>query len=221
MNAFLVVVARDARLGLQQGGTAMMAVMFFLLAVTLFPLGVGPEPETLRRIAAGVVWVAALLAALLSLDRLFQADYEDGSLDLFALAPLPLPLLVLAKCLAHWLTTGLPLMVAAPVLALLLNIEPAGLPILLATMALGTPTLSLVGAIGAALTVGVRRGGVLLSLLVLPLCIPVLVFAVGAVDLHLFGLGARQPMLLLAALLVAALALVPWAAAAALRLALE
>jgi heme exporter protein B len=221
MNAFLVVVARDARLGLQQGGTAMMAVMFFLLAVTLFPLGVGPEPETLRRIAAGVVWVAALLAALLSLDRLFQADYEDGSLDLFALAPLPLPLLVLAKCLAHWLTTGLPLMVAAPVLALLLNIEPAGLPILLATMALGPPTLSLVGAIGAALTVGVRRGGVLLSLLVLPLCIPVLVFAVGAVDLHLFGLGARQPMLLLAALLVAALALVPWAAAAALRLALE
>ncbi len=221
MNAFLVVVARDARLGLQQGGTAMMAVMFFLLAVTLFPLGVGPEPETLRRIAAGVVWVAALLAALLSLDRIFQADYEDGSLDLFALAPLPLPLLVLAKCLAHWLTTGLPLMVAAPVLALLLNIEPAGLPILLATMALGPPTLSLVGAIGAALTVGVRRGGVLLSLLVLPLCIPVLVFAVGAVDLHLFGLGARQPMLLLAALLVAALALVPWAAAAALRLALE
>ncbi len=221
MNRFFAIVRRDLRLALRQGSAATMAVMFFVLTVTLFPLGVGPEPAILARISAGVLWVAALLSAMLSLDRLFQADYEDGSLELLALSPLPLELVALAKCLAHWLASGLPLIVAAPVLALLLNMPAAGLPILLAAMALGTPTLSLVGAIGAALTVGVRRGGVLLSLLVLPLYIPVLIFGVGAVDAALMHLPVTPYLSILAGLGVAALVLCPIAAAAGLRLSLE
>ncbi|HKX06886.1 MAG TPA: heme exporter protein CcmB, partial [Stellaceae bacterium] len=185
------------------------------------PFGVGPEPQLLARIASGVVWVTALLAALLSLDRLFQQDYEDGSLEVIALAPLPLEAAVLAKCLAHWLTTGLPLVVVAPALAALLQLEgPGYLPLILA-MALGTPSLSLVGAIGAALSLGARRAGVLLSLLVLPLYIPVLIFGVLAVDQAVAGFAIRPHLLILTALFLAALPLAPWAAAAALRPALE
>jgi heme exporter protein B len=221
MRPFLAVLGRDLRLALRQGSATWLVVVFFVLTVTLFPFGVGPEPNVLARIAAGVLWVAALLAALLSLDRLFQADLEDGSLDLLALRGPALELTVLAKVLAHWLTTGLPLLAAAPVLAVLLNMDVAGFWPLVASMALGTPTLSLVGAIGAALTVSMRRGGVLLSLLVLPLYIPVLVFGVSAIDAAVFGVGTQAPLLILAALLLAALALAPWAAAAALRLALE
>lgn len=221
MSAFIALVGRDLRLSVRHGGAAMLAVTFFVLAVTLFPLGVGPEPQTLARIGAGVLWVAALLAALLSLDRLFQADFEDGSLELLAQSPLPLPLTVLAKCLAHWLGTGLPLAVVAPVLALLLHMESAALSVLVAAMILGTPSLSLIGAVGAALTVGVRRGGVLLSLLVLPLYIPVLIFGVGAVEAAALGLTPRPHLLLLGSAFLAAAALTPWASAAALRLALE
>src|SRR3954452_7150366 len=169
MRAFLHLVRRDLRLALRQGGDAAMVVAFFVLAVVLFPFGVGPEPDLLARIGSGVIWVTALLAALLSLDRLFQADYEDGSLEVLALAPLPLEAVVLAKCLAHWLVTGLPLTAVAPVLGLLVNLDPGSYWVLVAGMLAGTPTLSLVGAVGAALSLGARRGGVLLSLVVLPL----------------------------------------------------
>ena len=218
MKSFILIVGRDIRLSLRQGGAVILAVAFFVLAVILFPLGVGPEAGILRRISAGVVWVAALLAALLSLDRLFQADYEDGSLDLLMLGSLPLELLVVAKCTAHWITTGLPLIIAAPILALLLNMEVAGLLTLIGAMALGTPTLSLIGAIGAGLTVGIRRGGVLLTILVLPLYIPILIFGVAAIDGSISGLGARPHLLILGGLFLGSLALTPWATAAALRL---
>jgi heme exporter protein B len=221
VTAFLALVGRDLRLALRQGSDAALVVAFFVLAVVLFPFGIGPEPQLLARIAAGVVWVTALLAALLSLDRLFQQDYEDGSLEVIALAPLPLEAAVLAKCLAHWLTTGLPLVVVAPALAALLQLEgPGYLPLVLA-MALGTPSLSLVGAIGAALSLGARRAGVLLSLLVLPFYIPVLIFGVAAVDQAVAGFAIRPHLLILTAFLLAALPLAPWAAAAALRPALE
>ncbi|MFQ5953636.1 MAG: heme exporter protein CcmB [Kiloniellales bacterium] len=221
MNGFWIIVRRELRLALKQGADATLAVMFFVLAVVLFPLGVGPEPNTLALISAGVLWVTALLAAVLSLERLFLADYEDGSLDLLTLAPLPLEAVVLAKCLAHWLVTGLPFMLAAPLLGLLLNMPAGGYAVLIAAMALGTPSLSLVGAIGAALSLGARRGGVLVSLLVLPPYVPVLIFAVSAVDAAVQGLSARPSLLILSALLVVALPACPWAAAAALRQALD
>jgi len=221
MNRLYAILARDLRLAVRQGGATLMAVVFFLLTVSLFPLGVGPEPGILARIAPGVLWVAALLAAMLSLDRLFQADFEDGSLEQIALSGLPLSLVALAKAAAHWLTTGLPLLLAAPLLAVLLNMPAEGFLVLVGAMAIGTPALSLVGSIGAALTLGVRRGGVLLSLLVLPLYIPVLIFGVGAIDASIMGLNAKANLLLLAALSVAALGLCPLATAAALRLSLE
>lgn len=221
MSAFLAILRRDLRLAFAQGGAATMAALFFVLAVTLFPLGVGPEGQVLSRIAGGVIWVAALLAAMLSLDRLFQADYEDGSLDLLLLGPLPPSLIVLAKCLAHWLVTGLPLAIISPLLALLMNMPGRDLPVLLLSMLAGTPALSLIGSIGAALTVGVRRGGVLLSLLVLPLFIPTLIFGSGAVEAAATGLGAKAHLLILAAISMASLVLAPVASAAALKLAAE
>jgi heme exporter protein B len=221
MTKFFLLVARDLRLALRQGGDAAMVIGFFVLTVILFPFGVGPEPQLLQRIAPGIIWVTALLAALLSLERLFQADYEDGSLEALVLLPLPLEAQVLAKCLAHWLVTGLPLTLVAPLLGLLLHLDLAGYPALILGMALGTPILSLLGAIGAALSLGARRGGVLLSLMVLPLYIPVLIFGVAAVEAESAGLAARPHLLLLAALLLAALALVPFAAAGALRQAVE
>lgn len=221
MNAFRRLVQRDLRLALRQGGDAAMVVAFFVLTVVLFPFGVGPEPQLLSRIAPGILWVTALLAALLSLERLFQADYEDGSLEALSLMPLPLEAQVLAKCLAHWLVTGLPLALTAPVLGLLLQLDAAGYPVLVLGLLLGTPSLSLIGAVGAALSLGARRGGVLLSLLVLPLYIPVLIFGVLAVEQTIAGFAARPHLLLLGALLAAALALAPVAAAAALRQALE
>jgi heme exporter protein B len=215
------LIGRDLVLAFRQGGGGLLAVGFFAVVAILFPFGVGPEPALLGRIAAGVLWVAALLASLLSLDRLFQADLEDGSLDQLALGPLPLELVVLGKCLAHWLTTGLPLVLAAPVLAALLNLDQAAWPVLLAALALGTPALSLIGAIGAALTVGVRRGGVLLSLLVLPLTVPVLIFGVAAVEAAATGFSPRPHLLLLGGTGLFALVLAPWAGAAALRLSLD
>ncbi len=221
MSAFGEIVRRDLRLGLRGGMGSLTAVVFFVITVTLFPLGVGPESNILARIAPGVLWVSALLAAMLSLDRLFQSDYEDGSLELIALSPLPLELSVLAKCLAHWLTTGVPLIIVAPVLAVLLNMSAEGFVTLVIAMGLGTPTLSLIGGVGAALTVGLRRGGVLLSLLVLPLFVPVLIFGVSAVEGAIGGLGDRAHLLILGGFLLGALALTPWASAAALKLALE
>jgi len=197
-----------------------LALGFFVLAVVLFPLGVGPEAEMLRRIGAGIIWVAALLAAVLSLDRLFSADHADGGLDLLALSAIPLEGVVATKCAAHWVTAGLPLVILSPLLAVLLDLDTAKVPVLIASLLLGTPALSLLGAIVAALTLGARRPGVLSSLLVLPLYLPVLIFGSGAVEASIAG-GARPHLLLLGALSLAALPLAPYAAAAALRQALE
>jgi heme exporter protein B len=221
VRSFIAVVRRDLRLAVREGGDAAMTLGFFVLAVILFPFGVGPAPELLSRIGSGVVWVTALLAALLSLDRLFPADYEDGTLEALALAPPPLELMVMAKILAHWIVTGLPLVLVAPILAFLMGIDPSGYGALAAAMALGTPSLSLIGAIGASLTLGARRGGVLVSLLVLPLYIPVLILGSGAVEGAISGLGARPHLLILAAIAFAALPLAAMSTAAAVRLSLE
>ena len=211
----------ELRLSLRQGGDIGLVLGFFVLAVLMFPFGVGPEPELLGRIGAGIIWVAALLAAVLSLDRLFAVDYADGGLDLIALSASPLEFVVLAKGAAHWVTTGLPLCVISPVLAVLVDLDPSAIPVLTLGLLIGTPALSLLGAIAAALTLGARRPGILVSLLVLPLYLPVLIFATGAVEATLAADGARAHLLLLGAMTLAALPLAPLAAAAALRQALD
>ncbi len=221
VGVFLRLIGRELILALRGGIGTLMTVVFFVIAVTLFPLGIGPELGLLSRIAPGAIWVAALLAALLSLDRLFVADHEDGSLEQLMLGTLPLELVVLAKTVAHWLTTGLPLAVAAPVLALLLNMSTDGLVILIVSLLLGTPILSLIGAVGAALTVSLRRGGALIALLVLPLYVPVLIFGVGAVEGAVLDIGVHANLSILAGGLVGALVLGPLAAAAALRMTVE
>ena len=222
MSAFLALLQRDLVLSYRQGIDAWVVVLFFLAAGILFPFAIGPEPNALMRVSTGVVLSMAALAALLSLDRLYQGDFEDGSLDLMALGSLPLELTALAKALAHWLSTGLPLLIAAPLLALMLNapIESYG-PMLLA-LALATPALSLLGGLGAALTLGSRRGGILLTLLILPLYVPVLIFAAGIISRSI--LLASDPsgaLLLLSGLDLGLLAITPWATAAALRQALR
>jgi len=221
VKALFLLAGRDVRLALRQPADVALALAFFLIAAALFPLGVGPEPQTLARIAPGVVWVLALLSVLLSLDRLFQQDYEDGSLDQLMLAPIPTWATVVAKVAAHWLTTGVPLIVLAPVIGIMLNLPAQGMVVLVAGLLIGTPLMSLIGAVGAALTLGARRAGVLLAVLVLPLYVPVLIFGVSAVDAAVFGLSVRPHLLLLGAMLAGAAALAPWAAAAALRQALR
>jgi heme exporter protein B len=221
VSIFLTIVRRDIGLAVRGGIGSLVAVVFFIIAVALFPLGVGPELNLLTRIAPGVLWVCALLATMLSLDSLFREDYEDGNLEQIALGVLPLEAVVLAKALAHWITTGLPLILCAPVLAVMLNMSTNGFAVLMLSLLIGTPILSLIGTVGAALTVSLRRGGVLIALLVLPLSVPVLIFGVGAVEGAIFGLGARSPLMILAAGLVAALVLAPVASAAALKMALE
>ena len=221
MSALTAVLRRDLRLAWRTPGDSVNVVLFFVLSVVLFPFGVGPAAEILSRISVGVIWVMALLAALLSLDRLFRDDADDGSLDLLALSPVPLEFLVLGKVLAHWLITGLPLIVASPLLALFLQMPREAYPTLLLALLIGTPTLSLIGAIGASLTLGARRGGVLVALLVLPLYIPVLIFGVGAVEAASAGLEARPHLLLLGGLLALFLPVSPVATAAALRQALH
>jgi heme exporter protein B len=221
MAGFIGLFRRDLRLALRQSGDTGLVLGFFVLAVVLFPLGVGPEPAILRRIGAGIVWVAALLAALLSLDRLFEADYQDGGLDLLVLSSLPVELAVLAKCAAHWVATGLPLALISPFLALLVDLDPGAILVLSSSLLIGTPALSLIGSVAAALSLGARRQGAVLSILVLPLYVPPLVFGAGAVEATLAGEGGRAYLLILAALSLAALAFCPWASAAALRQALE
>ncbi len=221
MNRLATVILRDLRLALRQGSDSLMVVGFFVLTVTLFPFGLGPESNLLERTAAGILWVTALLASMLSLDRLFQGDYEDGSLELLTLTPTALEILVIGKIAAHWLTTALPMLLAAPVLALLLHLHEDAFLALMLTLLLGTPTLSLIGAMGAALVLGARRGGVLLSLLILPLYVPVLIFSVGAVDAAAQGLPVHGHLLILGGLLLAALPLAPLATVAALRQAVE
>ena len=221
MAGFIGLFRRDLRLALRQSGDTGLVLGFFVLAVVLFPLGVGPEPAILQRIGPGIVWVAALLAALLSLDRLFEADYQDGGLDLLVLSSLPVELAVLAKCAAHWVATGLPLALISPFLALLVNLDPGAILVLSSSLLIGTPALSLIGSVAAALSLGARRQGAVLSILVLPLYVPPLVFGAGAVEASVAGAGGRAYLLILAALSLAALAFCPWASAAALRQALE
>lgn len=219
-RAFLALVARDIRLAAGIGGGGGMAVFFFLTVIAIVPLGVGPDRPVLELLAPGMLWVGLLLASLLTLDRMFQADVEDGTFDLLSMGPLPLELVAVAKSLAHWVVTGLPLVLAAPVLGILLNLPPESMPLLVLAMLVGTPALSFIGAVGAALTVGVRRGGLLASLLVLPFYIPVLIFGVGAVEAAAGGFEGQaglQALLLLGALTLASFAIGPIGAAAALR----
>lgn len=216
--ACTTLLRRDLTLALRQRGEIANPLLFFVLVVSLFPLGLGPDSHTLQSIAPGVIWVAALLAALLSLEGIFRSDFEDGSLEQLLLSPHPAAVLVLTKVIAHWLVSGLPLILVAPLLGVLLNLPTAATGALLATLALGTPVLSLIGAIGVALTVGLRRGGVLLSLLVLPLYVPVLIFASSAVADAGIGLLITAQLYFLGALLALALTLAPLAAAAALRI---
>ncbi len=213
----IALLIRDLRLATRSGGGFGLGLAFFLLMAVLVPLGVGPDPTTLAKIAPGILWVGALLSCLLSLDRLFALDAEDGSLELLATAPIPLEGVVAVKSLAHWAVTGLPLTLAAPALGLLLNLPTAGYPWLIAAFALGTPALSVIGAFGAALTVGLKRGGLLLSLLVLPLYLPTLIFGAEVIRRGTQGLDAATPLLFLAAISLASAALLPFASAAAIR----
>ena len=215
------LASRDLLSALRRRADVATTLIFFVIVASLFPLGVGSDLAVLRMIGPGVVWVAALLASMLALGRLFASDYADGTLEQLVLAPQPLGMLVLVKVAVHWLVSGLPLVVVAPLLALQFDLNTDALLVLLASLLLGTPTLSLIGAIGAALTLGLRGGGALLSLLVLPLYVPVLIFGAGAVEASVTGLGAAAHLSLLGALLLIALVFAPWATAVALRIAVE
>jgi heme exporter protein B len=215
------IIQRDLLLALRRRSDVATALLFFVIVASLFPLGIGAEPNLLRGIAPGVIWVAALLSSMLSLARLFAADHADGTLEQMLLGAAPLGVVVAAKCLAHWLVAGLPLVAIAPLIALQYDLAPALYGVLAVSLLLGTPVLSLIGAIGAALTLGLRGGGVLLALLVLPLYVPVLIFGAGSVEMAGAGLAPEGQLLLLAALLVISAAFSPWAIAAALRISME
>ena len=213
----IALLSRDLRLAIRAGGGFGLGLAFFLLVAVIVPLGVGPEPATLAKIAPGILWVGALLSCLLSLDRIFALDFEDGSLDLLATSPVPMEGAVAVKALAHWLVTGLPLVLVAPVLGVLLNLPGQGDVWLVISLALGTPALSIIGAFGAALTVGLKRGGLLMSLLVLPLYMPTLIFGAEVVKRGAGGMAVGTPLALLAAITAGSLALLPFAASAAIR----
>ena len=217
----LAILRRDLLVVVRRKSEVLSALFFFVIVSSLFPLGIGPEPDLLRKIAPGVLWVGALLATMLGLQRMFAADHADGTLEQLAISPTPLVELVIGKIAAHWLVSGLPLVLMAPVLGLQFDLDAGALGVLMLAVLLGTPVLSLVGAIGAALTLGVRGGGVLLSLLVLPLYVPVLIFGAGAVESHIAGMGAGGHLSLLGALLALSVFFAPWAATVALRIALE
>ncbi|KQU65929.1 MULTISPECIES: heme exporter protein CcmB [unclassified Rhizobacter] len=221
MNTLWVALKRDLLLAARRRSEVVTALFFFVVVVSLFPLGIGPEPAMLRRIGPGVLWVAALLATLLGLPRLFASDHADGTLEQMALSPRPFALLVAGKIAAHWLLCGLPLVLLAPLLGLQFNLDAGELQVLMLALLLGTPVLSLIGAIGAALTLGVRGGGTLLALLVLPLYVPTLIFGAGAVEAQSAGLGSSAQLSILGALLALAVFFAPWAATAALRISLE
>ncbi len=215
------IIMRDLTLAMRRRSDVMTTLFFFVIVVSLFPLGIGPELDTLRMIAPGVFWVAALLASMLALEKLFAADFEDGTLEQMLLTPQPVFVLVMAKVFAHWLITGVPLVLLSPLLGLQYDLAAETLGVLLLSLLLGTPTLSLIGAIGAALTLGLRGGGVLVSLLVLPLYIPVLIFGAGAVEANVSGLGETGHLLMLGAMLLLALVAAPVATSAALRISAE
>ncbi|MEY4195226.1 MAG: hypothetical protein RLZZ226_1594 [Pseudomonadota bacterium] len=218
---FLALLRRDLLLAFRHRGELANPLLFFALVVTLFPLGVSPDPGLLRKIAPGVIWIAALLSALFSLENMFRSDFDDGAMEQMALSPYPLPALVLAKILAHWLVSGLPMLLMAPLLALLLSLPDSAIKTLMVTLLMGTPLLSLIGSIGVALTVGLKRGGVLLTLLVLPLYIPILIFATQAVTAASAGLPVEGQIYFLGSLLVLGVTLAPIAGAAALRISLH
>lgn len=220
-NLLLLVIRRDLLLAMRRRADVLTILVFFVMVVSLFPLGVGPEMSMLRKMAAGVLWVAALLASMLSLGRLFSADYLDGTLEQMMLNPQSLAVLVLGKMVAHWLVSGLPLVLVAPVLGVQFDMSSQALGVLMLGLLLGTPILSMLGAIGAALTLGLRGGGVLLSLLVLPLCIPVLIFGTGAVEAVASGVSVVSNLSLIAALLMMCLVFTPWVTAQALRISIE
>jgi heme exporter protein B len=221
LDAVRCIVYRELLLAMRRRGDVATALLFFVIVASLFPLGIGAEPNLLRSIAPGVIWVAALLSSMLSLVRLFAADHADGTLEQILLGAAPLGVVAAAKTFAHWLVSGLPLVLVAPLLALQYDVSPSLYGALALSLLLGTPILSLIGAIGAALTLGLRGGGVLLSLLVLPLYVPVLILGAGSVDMAAAGMGAQGQLLLLGALLVVAAAFAPWAIAAALRISSE
>ena len=221
LQLLVLVIRRDLVLAMRRRADVLTTLVFFVIVVSLFPLGVGPELGMLRKMAPGVLWVAALLASMLSLGRLFSADYQDGTLEQMMLAPQSLSMLVLGKMIAHWMVSGLPLVLMAPVLGLQFNMSAQPLGVLIIGLLLGTPILSMIGAIGAALTLGLRGGGVLLSLLVLPLCIPVLIFGTGAVEAISSGLSVASHLSLLGALLVLSLVFTPLVVAQALRISME
>jgi heme exporter protein B len=220
-KAFALLLRRDLTLAYRRRAELVNPLLFFVLVTSLFPLGIGNDVRLIQSIAPGIIWVAALLATLLSLDSLFRSDFEDGSLEQFMLSAQPVSVLVLAKILAHWLITGLPLIIVSPLLALLLSIPAEAMGTLFLTLLLGTPVLSLIGSVGVALTVGLRKGGIILSLLVLPLYIPVLIFASDAVNTVIAGIPATAQLIFLGSLLALALALAPLAAAASLRISLS
>ena len=220
-KAFTAIIRRDLVLAMRRRSEMANPVLFFILVITLFPLGIGAQPKLLQAIAPGIIWVSALLATMLSLDSLFRSDFDDGSLEQILLSPYPTSILVLGKIVAHWLTTGLPLLIVAPLLAIFLGMPNASLSILLLTLLLGTPVLSLIGAVGVALTVGLRRGGMILSLLVLPLYVPVLIFASNAVEMASSGLPVNAQISILISMLLMALVLAPWPAAAALKMSIN
>lgn len=217
----IALLTRDLRLAFRAGGGFGLALAFFLIVVTLVPFSIGPQPAQLAAVAPGVLWLGALLACLLSLDRLLALDYEDGTLDLLATAPLPLEAAVSVKALAHWLTTGLPLVLAAPLLGVLLNLPPQGFVWVTWSLLIGTPALSVIGTFGAALTVGIKRGGLLLSLLVLPLYVPTLIFGAEAARRGAQGMEVSTPLAMLAGITLGTIALMPFASAAVLRMGLK
>ena len=220
-SLLLLVIRRDLLLAMRRRADVLTTLVFFVMVVSLFPLGIGPEADTLRKIAPGVVWVAALLASMLSLGRMFSADYLDGTLEQMLLVPQSLSMLVLGKIVAHWMLSGLPLVLIAPVLGLQFDMSAQALWVLIAALLLGTPVLSMIGAIGAALTLGLRGGGVIVSLLVLTLCIPVLIFGAGAVESVTTGMSAVSHLSLLGAMLMFSLVFTPWVSAQALRISME
>jgi heme exporter protein B len=221
LDAFTAIIRRDLVLAMRRRSEIANPVLFFILVITLFPLGIGAQPKLLQAIAPGIIWVSALLATMLSLDSLFRSDFDDGSLEQILLSPHPTSILVLGKITAHWLTTGLPLLIVAPLLAVFLGMPNQSLGVLLLTLLLGTPVLSLIGAVGVALTVGLRRGGMILSLLVLPLYVPVLIFASNAVEMASGGLPVTAQVNILISMLLMALVLAPWPTAAALKMSIN
>lgn len=217
IQPMLMIIRRELLIAFRRQADILNPLWFFIIVITLFPLSIGPEPNLLARIAAGIIWVAALLSALLSLERLFRDDFQDGSLEQMMLMPLPLQLVVIAKVIAHWLLTGLPLILISPLLAVLLSLDFSTWLTVVLTLLVGTPTLSFIGAIGVALTVGLQKGGVLLSLLILPLYIPVLIFATSAIDAASLGMPFNGQLAIMAAMLAGSITLTPFAISAALR----